>query len=105
MGSHNRINGHLMLNEFKRLYRVLGRGWPAWARFLLLGFLVWVEEKFIQYRVVVTVDEAIKEYETLHSPPDVAVPPPVYSETGSDFFDEMRLTAPWVAQEGASDPP
>ena len=96
MGSHQ-----LILNEFKALYRVLKRGLPPWASFLLLGFLVWVEGKFIQQRVTTTVDEAIKEYERV-DPPTVVIPPPVYSETGSDFFDEMRLTAPWVDREGPS---
>ena len=95
----------LRLNEFRTLYRFLRRGWPDWAAYLLLGFLVWVEERFIQQRVTTTVDEAIEEYETLHSPPEVVVPPPVYSETGSDFFDEMRLTAPWVGREPPSDSP
>ena len=95
----------LLLNEFKTLYRVLSKGLPPWASFLLLGFLVWVEERFIQQRVTNTVSEAIKTYETLHSPPEVVIPPPVYSETGSDFFDEMRLTAPWVDREGPSKPP
>ena len=92
----------LLLNEFKVLYKSLKGGLPPWASFLLLGFLVWVEERFIDYRVTTTVDEAIKTYETLHSPPEVVIPPPVYSETGSDFFDEMRLTAPWVDREGPS---
>jgi hypothetical protein len=92
----------LKLNEFKTLHRVLSRGLPPWASFLLLGFLVWVEERFIQQRVTNTVDEAIEEYETLHLPKEVVIPPPVYSETGSDFFDEMRLTAPWVDREGPS---
>ena len=95
----------LCLNEFKTLYRVLRRGWPDWAAFLLLGFLVWVEGKTIRARVSNTVDEAIEEYETLHSPPEVVVPPPVYSETGSGFFDEMRLTASWVDRKPPSDSP
>ena len=94
----------LHLNEFKTLYRVLKRGWPNWASFLLLGFLVWVEGKVIHVRVKNEVDEAIKEYERV-DPPDVVIPPPVYSETGNDFFDEMRLTAPWVDQEPPSDSP
>ena len=94
----------LILNEFKALYRVLKKGMPPWASFLVLGFLVWVEEKFIQQRVTATVDEAIKEYERV-DPPTVVIPPPVYSETGSDFFDEMRLTAPWVDREPPSDSP
>jgi hypothetical protein len=93
----------LLLNEFKALYKTLKRGWPDWASFLLLGFLVWVEERFIQQRVTRTVDEAIAEYEKI-DPPTASVPPPVYSETGSDFFDEMRLTAPWVDREGPSKP-
>jgi hypothetical protein len=93
----------LLLNEFKVLYRVLKKGMPPWFSFLLLGFLVWVEEKFIQQRVTRTVDAAIAEYEEI-DPPEVVIPPPVYSETGSDFFDEMRLTAPWVDREGPSKP-
>ena len=95
----------LCLNEFKTLYRVLRRGWPDWAAFLLLGFLVWVEGKTIRARVSNEVSEAISEYETLHSPPEVVVPPPVYSETGSGFFDEMRLTASWVDRKPPSDSP
>jgi len=94
----------LNLNEFKTLYRVLKRGLPPWASFLVFGFLVWVEEKVIKVRVETTVSETIKEYERI-DPPTVSVPPPVYSETGSDFFDEMRLTAPWVDREGPSKAP
>ena len=94
----------LRLNEFKTIYRVLRRGWPDWAAFLLLGFLVWIEGKVINIRVETTVSEAIKEYERV-DPPTVSIPPPVYSETGSDFFDEMRLTAPWVDREGPSKAP
>jgi hypothetical protein len=95
----------LRLNEFKTLYRFLRRGWPDWAAFLLLGFLVWVEGKTIRTRVTNEVSEAIEEYETLHSPRTVVVPPPVYSESGSDFFDEMKLTAPWVDRKHPSDSP
>ena len=95
----------LRLNEFRALYRFFKLGWPDWAAFLLLGFLVWVEGKTIRARVSNEVSEAIEEYETLHSPPEVVVPPPVYSESGSDFFDEMRLTAPWVDRKHPSDSP
>lgn len=94
----------LSLNEFKTLYRVLRRGWPDWAAFLLLGFLVWVEGKTIRARVSNTVSEAIEEYEKV-DPPTPVVSPPVYSETGSGFFDEMRLTSSWTVQEDLSDPP
>jgi hypothetical protein len=94
----------LLLNEFKTLYRVLKRGLPPWASFLVFGFLVWVEERFIQQRVTRTVDEAIIEYEQETGDPVPVIPPSVYSETGSDFFDEMRLTASWVDREGPSKP-
>lgn len=91
----------LILNEFKTLYRVLRRGLPQWASFLLLGFLVWVEEKTINTRIKNEVDKAIEEYEQV-DPPTVSLPPPIYSESGNGFFDEMRLRAPWKDEEGAS---
>ena len=106
MGSDQlgRNNIPLNLNEFRTIYRVLRRRLPDWASFLLLGFLVWLEEKTIKTRVTNTVSEAIEEYEKI-DPPIAVVSPPVYSESGSDFFDEMRLTAPWAVQEDPSDPP
>jgi hypothetical protein len=100
MGSHQ-----LKLKTFRDLYAGLTKGLPDWLAFLVLGFLVWVEEKFINQRIRTEVDEAIKEYETLHLPVEVVIPKPVYSETGDSFFDEMRLTAPWVVQEDPSDSP
>lgn len=65
---------------------------PAWSH-LLLGFLVWVQNKYLERKVTATVDQAIKEWEQQQQPP--SVPPPVYSEAGPGFFDEIRLTAPW----------
>ena len=94
----------LKLNEFKALHKALTKGMPEWFSFLVLGFLVWVEEKFINQRIKTEVDSAIKEYEQINSP-KVVITPPVYSETGSDFFDEMRLSSPWMAQEDPSDSP
>ena len=97
-------SSQLKLNEFKALHKALTRGLPPWFSFLVLGFLVWVEEKFINQRIKTEVDGAIKKYEQI-DPPKVVLAPPVYSETESGFFDEMRLTAPWVAQEDPSDSP
>jgi hypothetical protein len=91
----------LILNEFKVLYKFLRRGLPAWASFLLLGFLVWVEKKTINQRIVNEVDKAVEEYEQI-DPPQVVLPAPIYSESGTDFFDEMRLSAPWVDREPPS---
>jgi hypothetical protein len=94
----------LKLNEFKALHKALTGNMPEWFSFLVLGFLVWVEEKFIDHRIKTEVDSAIKEYEKV-DPPEVVLSEPVYSETGDSFFDEMRLTAPWVDREHPSDSP
>jgi len=84
----------LKLNEFKALYKTWKTKIP-WVDHLLLGFLVWLEEKLIDNRVKVEVDEAIKEYQSLHVEEPVA---PVYTEKPSETSTrppEMRLTAPW----------
>jgi hypothetical protein len=65
---------------------------------------VWIEGKTIKARVKNTIDDAIEEYEKI-DPPIPVVASPVYSESGSDFFDEMRLTAPWVDREPPSNSP
>ncbi len=92
----------LKTNTFQEIY-ALSKGWPVWARHLFLGLLVSLELWWIDQKVTKTVDQAIEEVEP-HLPPS-GVLPPVYSETGTDFFDEMRLSAPWKAQKGTSDSP
>lgn len=57
----------LKLQEFRVLYRTWKRGVP-WIDHLLLGLLVWLEEKLIDARVKVEVDEAIKEYKKIEPP-------------------------------------
>jgi hypothetical protein len=94
--------GSLKTTTFKDIFN-LSSGWLLWARHLLLGLLVAVEEWWINKKVVQTVDDAIREVEP-YLPPS-KVPDPIYSESGSGFFDEMRLTAPWKAQEDPSDSP
>ena len=87
----------LRLNEFKALYKTWKTSIPHLDH-LLLGVLVFIENILINNRVKVELDEAIKEWETLHpqSPP---IPPPIYTETPSatsTSLPEMRLRAPWV---------
>ena len=96
------MSDSLKTTPFKDAYDLSSR-WPFWARHLLLGLLVSIETWWIDKKVTKTVDQAIKEVEPYMPPSGVA--PPVYSESGSDFFDEMRLTAPWVVQEDPSDSP
>jgi hypothetical protein len=87
----------LRLAEFKALYKTLKTG-TTWVDHLLLGLLYWLEEKLIDNRVKVEIDEAIKEFETLHkeSLPDLVSP--VYRESPSETSEslpDMRLSAPW----------
>ena len=100
---------NLKLNEFKALYEALETG-TVWIDHLLLGFLLYLERKFIDLRVKNEVDEAIKEYQTLHQQdvPDMVTP--VYSErpvATSESLPEMRLTAPWYIDKVSerSEPP
>jgi len=91
------VEQKLRLNEFKALYKTWKTKIP-WVDHLLLGLLYWLEEKLINNRVKVEVDEAIKEYETLHEVPMPDMVTPVYRESPSDTstnLPEMRLTAPW----------
>ena len=94
----------LKLAEFRALYKAWKRGIP-WLDHLLLGLLVWFEEKLIDNRVNVEIDEAIKEWETLHTPlPDMVFP--VYTERPvetSTSLPEMRLTAPWYVSPSDTD--
>ena len=92
----------LVLNEFKAVYRTLKTGNPALDH-LLLGLLVFIENALINNRIEVVVDEAIKEYKTLHEEPMSDMVTPIYSESPSDTstrLPEMRLTAPWYDDTG-----
>jgi hypothetical protein len=91
------VEQELKLNEFKALYKA----WKTkilWVDHLLLGLLVFIENAIINNRVKVEVDEAIKEWETLHEQPMPDMVSPVYTEQPSETstsLPEMRLTAPW----------
>ena len=88
----------LRLNEFKAIYEDLETG-TVWIDHLLLGLLVWLETKLIDNRVRVEVNEAIKEWETLHETDLPDMVSPIYTEKPSDTstrLPEMRLTAPWI---------
>jgi len=84
----------LHLAEFKALYKAWKTGVP-WLDHLLLGILVWLEQKLIYNRVKTEVDEAIKTWETLHKDEIMS---PVYTETPSETstrLPEMRITSAW----------
>ena len=90
----------LRLNEFKALYKAWKTKIP-WVNHLLLGLLVFIENVLINNRVKVEVDEAIKEYETLHETDLPDMVSPLYTEKPSNTstsLPEMRLTAPWYVE-------
>jgi hypothetical protein len=105
------VEQRLKLAEFRALYKAWKTSVP-WLDHLLLGLLVWLEKSLIDNRVNVEIDEAIKEWETLHTPlPDMVTP--VYTEKpsesanshseGSTSLPEMRLTAPWYTDTAGTD--
>ena len=96
------VEQRLRLNEFKALYNALETE-TEWVDHLLLSFLYWLEEKLINNRVKVEVDEAIK---TIELPPLPDMVSPVYTESPSDTstsLPEMRLTAPWYVSPSDTD--
>jgi hypothetical protein len=92
----------LRLAEFKALYNAL-KTETEWVDHLLLSFLYWLEEKLINNRVKVEVDEAIKAVEL---PPLPDMVSPIYTEGPSETsvsLPEMRLTAPWYISPSDTD--
>ena len=92
----------LRLAEFKALYNALETE-TEWVDHLLLSFLYWLEEKLINNRVKVEVNEAIKAVEL---PPLPDMVSPIYTEGPSETsvsLPEMRLTAPWYVSPSDTD--
>lgn len=51
----------LRLNEFREIYKQ-SKSLPFWLRHLLLGLLVWLEDRYITAKVEQTVTDAIDQY-------------------------------------------
>ena len=64
---------------------------PPWLGFLVLGFLIGLEEHYINFKTKVTVDEAIKNYKEVTDEEDVK-PQVVEHDDGS-----MSITSPWAS--------
>ena len=70
---------------------------------LLYGFLFWIEEHFIDWKVNRTLDKAIAPL----TPPDPSLPQPIYSEEldgPTPLGGEMRLTASWQESDDSISP-
>jgi len=64
---------------------------PPWLGFLVLGFLIGLEEQYINFKTKLTVDEAIKNYKEATEEEDVK-PQVVEHEDGS-----MSISSPWAS--------
>ena len=64
---------------------------PPWLGFLVLGFLIGLEEQYINFKTKLTVDEAIKNYKEATEEDDVK-PQVVEHDDGS-----MSIRSPWAS--------
>ncbi len=64
---------------------------PPWLGFLVLGFLIGLEERYIELKTKLTVDEAIKNYKEATEKEDVK-PQVVEHEDGS-----ISISSPWTS--------
>lgn len=51
----------LRLAEFKAIYKQT-KQLPFILRYLILGLLIWIEDKYIDYKIDTTITQAIDEY-------------------------------------------
>ena len=64
---------------------------PPWLGFLVLGFLIGLEEQYINFKTKLTVDEAIKNYKEAPEEDDVK-PQVIEHDDGS-----MSISSPWAS--------
>ena len=64
---------------------------PPWLGFLVLGFLIGLEERYINWKTKLTVDEAIKNYKEATEEEDVK-PQVIEHDDGS-----ISITSPWAS--------
>ena len=64
---------------------------PPWLGFLVLGFLIGLEERYINWKTKLTVDEAIKNYKEATEKDDVK-PQVIEHDDGS-----MSISSPWAS--------
>jgi len=78
----------LKLRVFRDIHSKFNK--PPWLGFLILGFLIGLENRYISWKTKVTVDEAIKDWDKKTKLKDVK-PQIVEHDDGS-----MSITSPWT---------
>jgi hypothetical protein len=96
------MQDRLLTDRFKEVYG-LSKLWPVWARHLLLGLLVWLEERYLHYLTQQRVTEAIEEW---HRQEDIVNPTQSWTDVEIEEkpsevpgLPELRIRAPWVDRE------
>lgn len=101
-GADGNTSAKLKLDIFKDLYSTCKTSNPV-INFLIFSFLYWLEERYIDYKTKVAIDEAEREY---HREMDAVEQDwkeaAVITETKSptsELLPEMRIQAPWTVDD------
>ena len=72
---------HLHTGQFKQVYKEVKTPLPL-VNFLILGFLVWLEQLYLDYTIKANLDSAIDDY---HKQMDTAITPEVIEHEDGSF--------------------
>lgn len=91
-----------LTQRFRDLY-ALGSMWPKWLRFLWLGLVVWLEEKYLEVVIQEEVSSAVREWQTEE---DAVNPVTTWKDaevlrapSAVEGLDNLRISAPWVDRD------
>tara|TARA_B100000902_G_C26790975_1_gene659823 strand:+ start:141 stop:407 length:267 start_codon:yes stop_codon:yes gene_type:complete len=66
---------------------------PPWLGFLVLGFLIGLENRYISWKTKLTIDQAIKDF-------DDKFPDRSYTDVKPEILEEedgsMSISSPWI---------
>ena len=96
-----------LTQPFRDLY-AKGSRWPSWLRFLWLGLLVWLEDKYLIALIEQEITEAIDEW---HRQEEVLNPVRTWRDveiverkSTVPGLPSMRVSAPWVDRDDVDGP-
>lgn len=100
----------LVLPEFKQLYQQTER-LPFWLRYLLLGLLVYVQDRYLTAKIEQTVTDAINTYTDQHLPStdnswvDKAKVTIIENPDSLHQLPTLSITAPYITSHNTNEPP
>lgn len=88
--------------QFQEIYRQTFM-WPLGVRHLVLGLLIWLEDKYLHYLTKQRVTEAVEDW---HEQEELLNPTVTWKDaqieekpSEVEGLPEMRISAPWVDRE------